>query len=411
MKIQSKKFTVLFLTVLMVFMTAFPVFASEEEAAPAYHHVIDVAGTIKDKSKAKVENASQSVYEQNGIDLFSYYTEETLDNAAGTAEEIYTSRAYTDAAVVLMFDANKIHIYTFGRANNIFSDEELQDIMSQANAEESYTASFLKYISLCGNLLNEKGVQPIPSERLQPRFVDNAGLVSASDETALLEKLDTISEKQQIDIVIVTENSIGDKTSTQYADDFYDYNGYGFGQSRDGILLLISMENRDWAISTTGQGITIFTDAGQEYMTDQFVSYLSDGDYYGGFNCFADLCDEFIEHYQESGKAYDSGHMPKEPFGIPGALVVSLIGGLGVGLATVSVFKSQLNSVKVQPSAVGYTKPGSLNITERNDLFLYHVVNRTARPRDEGSSSGGGGGSSSHSSSSGSSHGGSSGHF
>ena len=73
-----------------------------------------------------------------------------------------------------------------------------------------------------------------------------------------------------------------------YADDFYDYNGYGYGDSRDGILLLISMEERDWRISTCGYGITVFTDAGQEYISDKFLPYLSDGDYSEAFTKYAD---------------------------------------------------------------------------------------------------------------------------
>lgn len=52
------------------------------------------------------------------------------------------------------------------------------------------------------------------------------------------------------------------------ADDFYDYNGYGYGEEGDGIIFLISMEERKWQISTCGFGITAFTDAGQEYMAD-----------------------------------------------------------------------------------------------------------------------------------------------
>ena len=30
--------------------------------------------------------------------------------------------------------------------------------------------------------------------------------------------------------------------------DFFDYNGFGIGPDADGILLMISMEDRDWEI-------------------------------------------------------------------------------------------------------------------------------------------------------------------
>jgi uncharacterized membrane protein YgcG len=95
-----------------------------------------------------------------------------------------------------------------------------------------------------------------------------------------------------------------------YADDFYDYNGYGFGANNDGCLLLVSMEDRDWWISTTGYGITALTDAGIEYIGDEFVSYLSDAEYAKGFDMFADLVDKFVTQAKE-GNPYDVGNMPR----------------------------------------------------------------------------------------------------
>lgn len=78
----------------------------------------------------------------------------------------------------------------------------------------------------------------IPEERLLPRLIDGADLLTDSEEAKLLERLDEISEKYQTDVVIVTNYSLEGKTSTAYADDFFDYNGYGFGENADGILFL-----------------------------------------------------------------------------------------------------------------------------------------------------------------------------
>ncbi|MGN0623979.1 MAG: TPM domain-containing protein [Oscillospiraceae bacterium] len=245
----------------------------------------------------------------------------------------------------------------------------------------------------------------LPDERLLPRVVDDADLLTDSEETALLEKVDEISERQKMDVVIVTVDSLEGKSSTAYADDFFDYNGYGYGIDHDGILLLISMANRDWAISTCGEGIRTFTDAGQAYMVDQFKPYLSDGDYDEAFNCFADLCDDFITQ-AKNGAPYDSGNMPKGEFRFGYHLVISIVIGVIVALIAVTIMKGQLKSVKQQYAASYYTKKNSMHITESKDLFLYNKVSKRAIPKSSG-----GGGSSSHHSSSGRSHGGSSGHF
>ena len=86
-------------------------------------------------------------------------------------------------------------------------------------------------------------------------------------------------QRQQFDVAVVTADTLDGKTPMAYADDFYDYNGYGFGESKDGVLLLVSMEDRDWWITTTGYGITAITDAGREYMSERFLPAMSEDVY------------------------------------------------------------------------------------------------------------------------------------
>lgn len=244
----------------------------------------------------------------------------------------------------------------------------------------------------------------IQDEKL-PRVVDGADLLSDAEEEALLERVDEISERQQMDVVIVTADTLDGKSSTAYADDFYDYNGYGFGLEHDGILLLIGMENRDWAISTCGAAIRTFTDAGQDYISDQFVPYLSNNNYGAAFNCFADQCDDFITK-AKNGAPYDIGNMPKGEFRIFYNLAIALVIGLIVGIIVAISLRAQLKSVKQQFAASVYTKSGSMRVTDKKDIFLYSKRDRRAKPQSSG-----GGGSSTHIGSSGTSHGGSSGHF
>ena len=90
-----------------------------------------------------------------------------------------------------------------------------------------------------------------------PRLVDNADLLMADDAEALLADLDSRSEALQFDIVIVTVDSLDGETPRNYAEDFFWYNNYGLGEDRDGALLLVAMDTRDWYIATHGFGITV----------------------------------------------------------------------------------------------------------------------------------------------------------
>lgn len=111
------------------------------------------------------------------------------------------------------------------------------------------------------------------AEDYTPHLIDNADLLTGEEESNLLAKLDEISDRLSVDVAVVTEDSIGDKTPREYADDFYDYNSYKYNP--DGVLLLISMEERDWYITTTGSAITAITDARRGNMEDAFLSDLS----------------------------------------------------------------------------------------------------------------------------------------
>lgn len=251
--------------------------------------------------------------------------------------------------------------------------------------------------------------EPVSAAGDLPRLVDEAGLLSDSEKTALLHQLDEISERQQVDLVVVTVDSLEGALPVKYADDFYDAHGYGFGAEKDGVLFLVSMEERDWYISTAGFGITAVTDAGLDYMAEKILDDLSSGAYAAAFTKFAEWCDAFITQAR-TGEPYDSGHLPKAPFGYVRNLLIAFGIGFVISLAVVEMMRARLKTVRSQPGADAYVKRGSMQLTRKNDLFLYQHIER--RKRAENSSAGSSPhGSSTHTSSSGRTHGGGGGKF
>lgn len=267
----------------------------------------------------------------------------------------------------------------------------------------------LTYIMIL--LLSVLIVRPLradAAERLLPRLVDEADLLTDEEEAELLEKLDTVSEERNCDVVVVTTGSLVGKTSTAYADDFFDENGYGMGKERDGILLLVSTEDRDWALSTRGYGITAFTDAGQEYMVEQFLPYLSDGEYLEAFLEYADRCDDYILQ-ADMGEPYDVGNLPQESTRglIPIWILISFGVSFLIMLIVALIRKSSLKTIYSNDTAEEYKKSGTLKFSDKSDIFVRQQVVRRKIEHDTHSS----GGSSTHTSSSGATHGGSSGKF
>ena len=252
----------------------------------------------------------------------------------------------------------------------------------------------------------------IPSSRQKPRLLDEADLLTDSEEAALLSKLDETSQKWSCNIALLTVDD-HDGDIQAYADDYFDYNGFGTDYNGSGILFMLSMYDREWAFSTSGSAINAFTDYGQAYLVNAMIDDLRDGDYNGAFTAYVRECDKLLEEASK-GTPYDVNSKPIRTasdyvsYGLYSVLI-----GLLLALAPILKMKSDLKTVKMKAGAGGY-QAGSPTLSVCEDRFLNKTLHRTPISHDNNSSGRGssfGGGSSVHTSSSGHSHGGSHGHF
>lgn len=289
-------------------------------------------------------------------------------------------------------------------------------------------------LTLC--LLLIVGMIPQASASHPPRIVDGHNLLTDSQEQELEKKADRIAAKYKMDVVIVICWSLDGKTAEEYADDYFDYNDYGIGTAHSGTLFLLSMEYRDWAISTCGDSIYALTDYGIELLFESCKDYLSKAKYYTAFDVYLDQLDGFYHAYRD-GNPIDGYHdadvddyLIYDPNDSDGVLrykekptttdiirmvLISLVIGLAIGGIVLYSLRKSMNTFTPQPNASSYIPNGGFRFTEKNDSHLYSNVSKILR---QSSSSGGysssrsrGGGSSIHRSSSGRRHGGRSGKF
>ena len=101
-----------------------------------------------------------------------------------------------------------------------------------------------------------------PTLAEQPRVIDEADVLTANDEARLEQAIALIRQEHQFDVVLLTKTSIDGKVPRYYAADYYDYGGYGYNDTHDGIILLLvtgaSVGDRDYTIVMTGRGEKIF---------------------------------------------------------------------------------------------------------------------------------------------------------
>ena len=206
---------------------------------------------------------------------------------------------------------------------------------------------------------------------------DEADLLTDSEEAALTRKLADVSETYQAQLVVCTIASMDGGDVDFLLDYLYDSMGFGYGERHDGVLLLVCMDPREYRILSNGYAGVAIDSHDIETIGEAIVSDLSDGDYAEAFQEFADQCAYYLD-----------GYLYGFPFDFGGNLLICLIIGLAAGLIVAFILKGQLKTVRRQAGARAYVKPGSMQVTVHNDLFLYRNVTRVKR--ETSSSSGGG---------------------
>jgi len=220
--------------------------------------------------------------------------------------------------------------------------------------------------------------------------VDQADLFSDADEAALQAQAASLGSEYAMDVVIVTTNNAEGKSSMAYADDFFDYNGYGVGENFDGLLMLIDMDNRQVWISTSGKAIDIFTDARIEGILDDIFAgdKMANGDYTGAARSFL----------KSTGSILLGNTLT------PAEALISLLASGGVGASVFGGVRGKYKGRNTRP-VFEYQKNSLVNYGIVTDNLFNTYVTQRVIPRPT-STGGGRGGSSTHTSSSGRSHGG-----
>lgn len=205
---------------------------------------------------------------------------------------------------------------------------------------------------------------------------DDAGLLSANERAVLSKQAESLCEEFDVSVVIVTIDTLAGDQTWEVCDRYF-YNG---GFSSDGVLLLLSMEYRDWEIATYGTVAGRISNSRTEKLFDAISDDLADDRYFEGFSVYLSELEKAL-----SQKSYSE----KPSF----QLLVSLIVGAVAALIAILVMRSKMNTVQAQSSANDYIQQGSYRLTVQHDMFLYSNVSKVRRSQNSSSGGGGGGGS------------------
>lgn len=204
---------------------------------------------------------------------------------------------------------------------------------------------------------------------------DFADVLTEREEAKVLENLQKISTDVDVSVITLDADHFGSMESV--ANDFYDNMGY-----RDGILLLWrrGTEYNEYYFLCDGKGVDIFDDSVLDALEGDCVDHLRDKNFCEAFLTYADVCEEAIAAY---------GRIKIMPI-----ILCILIGAVLSFVIPMASLKGELKSVRSKPAAQSYVRSGSFKLTTQRDIFLYHNVVATPKPKNNssGGRSGGGGG-------------------
>ena len=375
---MKKQFISLIVALLVLFSFSSPVFAAENS------HITDEVDQFAFDEIERLDQIAKDYESELGIGFYYAYIADKLENFDPSAA------VFSENYVFLVEDDYSWWIKTNGTADNYIGQAEKYAIWDEYSSADSYYGAVVRFFDTCASIIKGdiqvKDDPDIFPSSFPGRLFDGADLLTSSEESALLSRLNEVSEQYKTDFVIVTVDTVGSYSANAYIEEFFDRFSYGGGNMENGgVMLLLSMKERDYRILSDGIVGDTIGDSEIEDIGDYIVSDLSSGYYKSAFNSFISRSEYYV-----------NGAINGFPFNFVPAVVFSVIVGFIVSLISVNSMKKKLKTVNPVNEANSYLREGSLNLVKSNDMFLYATVSRTARSKSSSSSRSRSGGGSRH---------------
>lgn len=239
--------------------------------------------------------------------------------------------------------------------------------------------------------------EPEDDDSITMEYVFDAADILPYEEWAELEaRAADISKRQHCGVYFALVDDY-----TVIADDVYEatYQIYhelelGSGEDRDGIIVLLSMDNRKYAMFVYGEYAEYAFDTyGQDELEGRFLGFFGYDDWYGGITHYLDACDEFLT----TADAGDPVRLSYWEYFWEYFPAVAILACLPTGSICIWLMRG-MKSVRQKKEANAYLTEGGLHLTQQYDRYTHTTETRT-KIQEESSSGGstcsesGGGGS------------------
>lgn len=440
---QMKKLACLFFT-LALFLIPFSILNAESDTMTQYC-VYDVSDVMDGLSWDHFDDAAMEMSKEYrcgvyvvlvpGFEDYTHFDDDMVKAASDII--VRNTLGYGDGrdAVLLLIDTvtGKCSVGSSGsRGTYIFNDAALAEFDSSIAASVAfgdYDSAISTFLSECGKLFayekengtaylytgaaSDAGSQKSGDEMVTNCVYDFAGLLTDAEREKLENKARYLSELYKFGVYIYVVNDYQEvyPSSDVYfaCEHVYETDGFGYGsENRDGIMLFLSMDERDFATyRTIGKGYYAFTDYGLYELEEYFLGPFRNNDWYGGFQNYLSYCDYLLDlaekgtplDYEPGGNSdptYPSGNNEPEKMSLEEKCIVAAPGSLIISLITCLILRGKMKTAGIKTEANDYIVRNRIQMHDTRDIFTHSTTSRT-RIHTESSSSSGGSSSGGHS--------------
>lgn len=138
------------------------------------------------------------------------------------------------------------------------------------------------------------------------KLIDDAGLLTSSEQQELTQKLVETSEETGWDLVVYTNyNGVSKEKMERYTNEYYDNHNLGIGDKKSGVILNIDMSSREYYIITKGDAMNYYSDSRVDEVRADVQGCLKSKNYSKAVSDFADFA---YQYYTEGMLEGDSNN-------------------------------------------------------------------------------------------------------
>ena len=298
-----------------------------------------------------------------------------------------------------------------GTAGSLAQTEAAESAQSLAQTEAAESAQSLAQTEAAESIqsLAEDGLPPLEQvassqlvwDQIEGTYVkDAAGLMSDAERQTLESKAGELADRYGTGVYVLTVDdyrSYGGSSSIElWTEKLYLDNQLGLGSEQNGVILALSMAERDYCLKIYGSdALFAYTDYAQGQLTDRFVSSFRNNDWYGGFSAYLNFGEKILK------EAADGTPMERTVNWagmIGGSSLLSLLIGFITGKGRVGSLRRTMKNTGIKRTAVNYISHESgMYMRSKQDHYVNTTVNRvrvSSSQNKTGGHGGGGGGTS-----------------